>query len=304
MSGPPLLPPGITSMFVPARGGATHGPLAYMPAFYASGSVRIVDARRRIAEAVPVNVLVPLQGGATPLALERAALTEVTPDDLESTPRGAATYGELPRAASTPRTYETWRKAVATWLYDTQAITLQEHAPSGTYSLPGESEVAFRARLSEALRVERDANVDAIRDRYAAKLKVQDDRIRKAAQQLGKQEQEVTSSTGTALLTAATGVFGALFGRKTFSAANAGRIGTAARGAGKVLKEKQDVTRARENLAAEEQKLVQLQATIEEAIGAVAADAAAPLQPLVLRPRKTDITVTTALLVWLPEQRS
>jgi len=300
MSGPPVLPPGITSMFVPARGAAARGALAYTPAFYASGSVRIVDAKRRITESVPVNVLVPLQDGATPLATDRAALTDVTPEDLEATPRGPAAYGDLPSAASAPRNYETWRKAVATWLYDTQAITLQEHAPSGTYSMPGESEVAFRARLSETLRVERDAKVDAIRDKYAAKLLAQEERIRRAGQQLGKQEQEVTSSTGTALLTAATGVFGALFGRKSFSAANAGRIGTAARGAGKVMKEKQDVARARENLASEEQKLSQLQATIEAEARAIAADAAASLQPLVLRPRKTDIAVATALLVWLP----
>jgi len=94
-------------------------------------------------------------------------------EDLGGAPRGPAGHGDLPPAAGTPRGYEKWGKAVATWLYDTQAITLQEHAASGTYSTPGETEAAFRARLSEALRVVRDARIDAIRTKYAAKLQTQ-----------------------------------------------------------------------------------------------------------------------------------
>jgi hypothetical protein len=299
-SAPPVLPPGVTALFVPARGAAAGAGLAYAPALYVAGTVRIADTKRRIAETVPVQVLVPLQAGATPLALDRATSVDVAPEDLEQAPRGPATYGDLPTAASTPRSYEAWRKAVATWLYDTKAITLQEHAPSGTHSTPGETEAAFRARLSEALRVERDAKVDAIRKKYGTRLQALQDRIRKAEQQLGKQQQEVTSSTGSAIVTAATGVFGALFGRKAFSAANAGRLGTAARGASKVMKEKQDVTRAEENLASEQQKLADMQAAIENEATAAAGDDAAALQPLVLRPKKSDVSVTTVALVWAP----
>jgi len=300
-SAPPVLPPGITSVFVPARGVAAGGDLAYTPALYVAGNVRIADAKRRIAETVPVQLLVPLQSGASPLALDRATPVDVAPEDLEQAPRGPASYGDLPAAASTPRSYDAWRKAVATWLYDTQTITLQEHAASGTYSTPGETEAAFRARLSEALRVARDARVDAIRKKFGTKLQAQQDRVRKAEQQLGKQQQEVTSSTGSALVTAATGVFGALFGRKAFSAANAGRLGTAARGASKVMKEKQDVTRAEENLASEQQKLADLQAAIESEAGGNGGDDTAALQPLVLRPKKSDVTVTTATLAWVPQ---
>jgi hypothetical protein len=195
---------------------------------------------------------------------------------------------------------DAWRKAIATWLYDTQQLALQVHMPSGTHSLPGETETAFRARLSDLLREARDARVDAIRKKYAAKLAAQQERVRKAEQQLGKQQQDVTASTGSALLTAATGVFGALFGRKTLSAANAGRIGSAARGAGKVLKEKQDVSRAEQNLASEQAKLTELQATIEAEAASLAMTDAVTLEPLVLRPKKADITVATTVLAWTP----
>ena len=300
-SAPPVLPPGITAMFVPARGAAPASGRRYVPALYVAASVRIADKKRAIAETVPVQAIVPLQGGAAPLAFDRAAPVEFTPEDLESSPRGAASYAELPTAATTPRNYDKWRRDVATWLYDTQTVPLQEHVGTGLHSHPGESEGAFRARLAEAVREQRDAKIDAIRKKYASRLTTQQDRIRRAEQQLGKQQEEVTSSTGSALLTAATGVFGALFGRKTLSAANAGRLGSAARGAGRVMKEKQDVTRAQETLAAEQQKLADLQATVETEIARVADEDTTSLQPLMLRPRKSDITVGTATLAWVPD---
>ena len=303
MAAAPVLPPGITAMFVPARGAGADAPLSYVPAVYAAGTVRIADTRRRIGETVPVQVLIPLQNGAAPLALDRAAAVDIEPGDLEAAPRGPAAYADLPPAATTARSVDGWRKAIATWLYDTQSITLHEHPASGTHSRPDETEAAFRARLADTLRESRDARVDAIRKKYAAKLQAQQERVRRAEQALGKQQQDVTSSTGSAILTAATGVFGALFGRKTFSATNAGRLGSAARGASRVMKEKQDVARAEENLATEQQKLADLQATIEADAAAVAAgeDATAALQPLVLRPKKSDITLATTVLVWVPD---
>lgn len=300
MSAPPVLPPGITAAFVPARGGDTAGAIRYSPALYVAASVRVEDRKRRIAETLPVQVIVPVQSGASPLAFDRAIPVDVPPADLEQAPRGAAAYDELPTAATTPRNYDKWRKDVATWLYDTQAVTLQEHVATGLHSHPGESDGAFHARVAEAQREQRDAQIDAIRKKYAAKIASQQDRVRRAEQQLGKQREDVTSSTGSAILTAATGMFGALFGRKTFSVSNAGRLGTAARGAGKVLKEKQDVTRAEETLAAERQKLADLQTTVEAEASRIAAAETTTLQPLVLRPRKTDITVSVVTLAWVP----
>jgi hypothetical protein len=300
-STPPVLPPGVTALFVPVRGAAAGSGLAYAPALYVAGTVRLADQKRGVAETREIQRLVPLQDGAAPLVFEAAQDTDVSPGDLEPTPRGPASYADLPGAATSARSYDKWRKDVATWLYDTESLTLWSDRASGLSSTPGESEAAFAARVADARRQARDAKVDALRKKYAPKVLAQQERIRKAEQQLGKQQQEVTSSTGSAVLTVATGVFGALFGRKTFSAANAGRLGTAARGAGKVMKEKQDVTRAQETVAAEQQKLAELQTTVEAEAAALAAEAdtVAAIETIAVRPKKSDITVSSATLVWV-----
>jgi hypothetical protein len=46
--------------------------------------------------------------------------------------------------------------------------------------MPGETEAAFRTRLSDRLRESRDAKVDALRKKYAAKVVAQQERVRKA----------------------------------------------------------------------------------------------------------------------------
>ena len=54
--------------------------LAYTPAFYVAATVRIEDRKRRIVETMPLQYLVPIQNGATPLAPDRAAPSDLTPD--------------------------------------------------------------------------------------------------------------------------------------------------------------------------------------------------------------------------------
>ncbi|MGI8672253.1 MAG: ATP-binding protein [Luteitalea sp.] len=304
---PPVLPPGVTALFVPRRGDAAGATLDYQPAVYAAGTVRITDSNTALDHTTPVQVIVPLHDAPVPLALAEAEAVDLTPGDLEAEPRGAASYAPLPAAAVTPRNQDAWRKVLVTWLYDTHSLALWQHAGSGLRSKPDEQEGAFRTRVAEHLREQRDSAVDALRKKYAAKISVQQERLRRAEQQVGKQQQDVTQSATSATMTVVTGVFGALFGRKAFSAANAGRLGTAARGAGRVVKERQDVTRAQETLAAEQQKLADLQAAIEADVSAAAAAAdgdRAAVTPLLLRPKKTGITVSVVSLVWNPRDRS
>ena len=56
----------------------------------------------------------------------------------------------------------------------------------------------------------------------------------------------------------------------------------------------------RQTATAGPQKLAELQATIEAETAAVAADDAATLQPVVLRPKKSDVSITTVALAWVP----
>ena len=63
-------------------------------------------------------------------------------------------------------------------------------------------------------------------------------------------------------------ILGAVLGRKTVSVGNIGRATTAARGAGRVLKEREDVARAQETVAAVQQALTALEAELQAELAA------------------------------------
>jgi hypothetical protein len=97
-------------------------------------------------------------------------------------------------------------------------------------------------------------------------------------------------------------VLGAFFGRKTLSAGNMGRAATAMRGAGRTMRERGDIQRADESVAAVQGRLELLQAEFAQETTRIqnACDPAViELTATQVRPRKTDITVSAVALAWV-----
>ena len=102
-------------------------------------------------------------------------------------------------------------------------------------------------------------------------------------------------------------ILGAFLGRKTISATNIGRATTAIRGAGRVIKESQDVGMAQENVAALQQRLADLEAQFKsetEALAAATDPFQEKLEPISLKPTKANIAVKLVTLAWTPHWRS
>ena len=88
------------------------------------------------------------------------------------------------------------------------------------------------------------------------------------------------------------------------SVGNIGRATTAARGAGRVLKEREDVARAQETVAAVQQALVDLEAEIQTELASLEARGEPErLESVAVRPKKTDVRVRLCVLAWTPHWR-
>lgn len=300
----PILPPGIGQHFLPCREVVPAGSsVLYVPALYAAATLHIVVARRQIDETTTVQRVVRMREGAVTVDWSEAEATDIPSADLDATPLEGARFAPLPKAATSPKQYDTWKRALAASLYATETLDLQVHPGSGLHQRPGETEGAFRVRVQEWLHEARDADVEKLRTKYASRIATQQDRVRRAAQAIEREQGEVTQTGLHTVVTTITGLAGALFGRKLGSATNVGRLGTAARGAGRTVKAQQDVARARDTHAAEQAKLTGLEAELDEALHAVQARYAdpGPMTTASLRPRKSDIAVDLLTLAWLPE---
>jgi hypothetical protein len=301
----PVLPPGVPQHFVPVRGRAPAGTgLVYQPTVLGAASIRFADQKAGVDQTEEVVVATPVTDAAVPVSWEDATPIDVPVADLETTPADGAEWTPLPGAAGKAKSYEGWNRDLAAWLYGQRRLELFRDPASKMVSRPGESERDFRVRLREETRVARDERVDALRKKYAPKITALEERLRRAQQAEAREREQVSQQGVQAAISLGASILGAVLGRKTVSVGNIGRATTAARGASRVLKERQDVARAQETVAAVQQAKADLEAELQSEMATLEARSeSAELEPVALRPKKTDVRVRLCALAWTPYWR-
>jgi hypothetical protein len=222
-------------------------------------------------------------------------------EDLDSTPVPSAEFAPLPSAAGRAASYKAWTTGLKTWLYGSQTVELFTSPTLKQTSRVGETEKDFRLRVVQAARERRDAETDKLRQKYETKVTSLRNQVFKAEQALEREQEQVKQQkTQTAISVGAT-VLGAFLGRGLGSAV--GRATTAARGASRTKKESQDVDRAKESLEALKERLAKYDSDFQADVARITADfdpESQPLERIILRPTKQNITVNVIALGWVP----
>jgi hypothetical protein len=301
----PVLPPGVPQHFVPVRGRPPAGAaLVYQPTVLGAATIRFADAKAGVEQTEEVTVATPVTDAAVPVDWAAAQPVDVPVGDLETAPANAAEWTALPSAAAKAKSYEGWSRDLGAWLYGERRLELFRDPASRTVSRPGESERDFRVRLREETRAARDERVEALRKKYAPKIAALEERLRRVQQTEAREREQVGQQGVQTAISIGASILGAVLGRKTVSASNIGRATTAARGASRVLKERQDVARAQETVTAVQQAKSELEAELQSEVAALEARGeSAELEPVAVRPKKTDVRVRLCALVWTPYWR-
>jgi hypothetical protein len=223
---------------------------------------------------------------------------------LADAPAPGARFAELPADAARVESFERWRKALASHLLRARPLRLWRTAQPALQSLPGESEGAFRVRVRDATRAERDAAVEKLREKYAAQdARLREQEARAAHREAAEQEQYDARRIESALSLGKT-VLGALFGRKIASRANLDRATTAARSIGRAADERGDIARAADRVEQVRARRAELEARCAAEIAEIdaryRASAEAALDELRVAPRKGDLEVEPPILLWTP----
>ena len=301
----PVLPPGVPQHFVPVRGSAPEGAaLVYQPMVLGAATVRYANAKAGVDQSEELVFASPVTEAAVPVSWETAAPIDVAVADLETSPGEAEDWAALPSAAAKPKSYEGWSRDLAAWLYGQRRLELLHDPVSDTLSRPGESERDFRVRLREEARAARDERVEALRKKYAPKRAALEERLRRAQQTQAREQGQVSQQGVQVAISIGATILNAVLGRKTVSVGNLGRATTAARGAGRVLKEREDAARAGETVAAVQQALAGLEAELQAEVTALEAKGESErLESVAIRPKKTDVRVRLCALAWMPYWR-
>jgi hypothetical protein len=297
----PPVPAGIKEGFLPWRGAANPGErLVYRPSLLGSAKVHFVDAKEQVDAWADAALLAQTAAGDDPW--ESAEPLAAAPE-LDSQPDAKAGFDVLPAAASQPKSYAAWSKELAERLYRTRTLDLRRCGVLKLSARPDESEGEFKVRVALAAREARDAAVDALRTKYAAKIDALSAREARAADRVSREQAQASQQTLQAAISVGATVLGALFGRKAISAGTIGRASTAARGVGRTLKERDDVGGATESLEVVRAQRAEIQAELQAEVErlSVANDPERfAIDTVSVRPRKSDIEVQGVSLVWVP----
>jgi hypothetical protein len=250
-----------------------------------------------------LSMLAPFSDGPVSLDWNQATAVDLPVEDLESEPEAGARFAEVPADATKARSYASWRKELASWIYRNQRLELLESPTLEVVSNPGESERDFRVRLQQIAREQRDEAVEKLRRKYAPKFEVLEDRKRRAEQAVEREtEQAKGQKVQTAISFGAT-ILSSFLGRKRASMSTIGRATTAARGVGRSMKEADDIERAQDNVAAISQKLADLEADFQAETRVLERSLdpqTEQLEKVSLKPTKANIAVKVLTLAWAP----
>jgi hypothetical protein len=303
-----MLPPGVPQHFVPARGAAPAGSsLLYQPMLFGFAQVRMADTKIKIEVTHDLTVLTPITGEAVPIDWEQATVIGFTASDLSDAPEDDGGFADLPAVAGKKKSYEGWSKEFAAWLLRSQKVDLLRSPSLKMVSKPDESERDFRVRLQESTRQDRDRAAEALRQKYAPKQAALQERRRRAEQAVERESGQATQQGIQTAISVGASILGAFLGRKAINVGTVGRATTAARGAGRVLKERQDVGRARESVAAVDQAIADLDAKFKAEADALAASTdplTERLESISLKPTRQNISVRLVTLAWAPYWRA
>jgi hypothetical protein len=299
----PLLPPEITQYYIPVRSsGGANATLTYHPTLLGAAEVSYSDSKT-VNINQQLSLLAAFTDGPVSLDWATAVPLDLPVEDLESEAQAGAQFADAPSEATKAKSYASWRKDLASWIYRNQRLELLESPTLDIVSNPGESERDFRVRLQQIGREQRDEAVEKLRRKYAPKMEQLEERKRRAELAVAREaEQAKGQKVQTAISFGAT-LLSSFLGRKRTSLTTLGRATTAVRGVGRSMKESEDVGRAEENVTVISQKLADLEAEFQAETAGLERSLdpqTEQLEKVSLKPTKANIAVKLLTLAWAP----
>lgn len=223
--------------------------------------------------------------------------------ELDRQPLAGAWFAPLGAGAANPKIYPAWRQALEEAIHQTVTLDRMSHPGVKLASRPDETEGDFQVRVVQALREKRDLELARLKAKYEPKLQVLADQLRRANERVEREKAQASQQKVSAALSFGATLLGALFGRKVASVGNVGRAVSTMKSASRIGKEAADVARASEGVEVLRGRLEALQAEFEREAAGLQADIEPELveiQKAPVRPRKSDISVGTLGLCWVP----
>ena len=293
----PLLPPDVPQLFAPANDPPDG--VTYLPFVFGAADVHYASKTHDIATTRRLARLVEPVAGPVPVEWAEGRSIDVDLAILAARPLEGAAFNELPPVRVDAAAVRGWTRSFSGFLRNDAPLNLWRCAEARLTSEPGETERDFRVRCAHAVREARDTRREALRARYATKVKALKRRRLNADQVVQREAQQAQQRKLDAAITVGSALLGSFLGRR---APSSSRVGTAMRSVNRIQKESGDVARAKESSAALATELEALQGELERELAelTLADPGRLELDPVAVHATSTNIQVRYLGLLWLP----
>lgn len=281
----PMLAPDVTQVFVPGSGET------YQPFVSGVADVIYSDTKLGISVTKQQRFLTPL---ATIVDWNSNQPLDFELSELEGEPREGISFSELPAEVSA-KAMKTWETDFKQWLYRGNPLRVFTCPSLEEISSPDEDERAFRVRISQMAREQRDQFLEKIRDDYEKEIDSLEKQRKRAESKAETQQAQASSQTMNTVISVGTSILGSLFGsRRGYSG-----IATSARSIGSTMKERREAAAAEQEIADVDAKLAEIEAEINRKLTAYQNEDTVEIVPVDINPNKSDINVRQVALAWV-----
>ena len=275
--------------------------IQFEPQVLSAARVRFYDAKRNVDEVKSVALLsdAPDDFGrmdwdnAIPISnWERSVGDE--PVVLEGTD---IQFLSVPDSLNTEKEFKVLEDNFEDHLYACERHVIHEHEKLDLYQMSGESDEAFRMRVAQAAREERDEALDEIQERYEDKFDRIKERMRKEQQDIAEAEAEVSARRTQEMVNVAETLFSVFVkGRRRSFGTAATKRRMSARASQKLQEAEEDLEELHIDLEDLEQELKSKLDELTREWENIAND----ISEKEVKPRRTDIQIEKIMLVWYP----
>ena len=225
---------------------------------------------------------------------------EVESNSYDTKEKPNSFYYEIPSFIQNERELKSIEKSFADYVYRNSKLTLYKNDALKITSKQDESLSDFKIRLQDRLNEKIDLEVEKLQEKFKKENDSFEKKLNSLYEKLQREQQQATSTTTDTIISIGTSILGVFFGRSS-TATTIGKVATGAKGATKILKEKNDVKQVENEINQLQEEKESLKTLLEneiEKINSSNLSSNYPVEEIFIKPKRSDIYNIKLELLW------
>ncbi|MEV9615602.1 ATP-binding protein [Aliarcobacter butzleri] len=269
------------------------------PYLICSCDVHYIDAPKNIDFEEKISYKIYLDENMKNIDFEEKE--ELGNNSFEEKEKPNSFYYELPSFIQKEKDLKVIEKDFMDYIYRSSKLTLYKNEFLKITSKQTESLNDFKIRLQDRLNEKIDLEVEKLKVKFVKENDSIETKLSKLYEKLQKEEIQATSTTTDTIISIGTSLLGAFFGNSVINKTNIGKVATSAKGASKILKERNDVKQVENEILELQQQKEALKTLLEneiEKINLANQSSNFPIEEIFIKPKRSDIYNTKLALLW------